>query len=141
MAPSVRRSTLHAVLTGMLALVDVAFAWLGWLMWTLHRDGPGQPSEAATFVLLGVSALVGAIVMLVATAAFLRGRRSAARAAAAIAWFRALTVVAVLAVLAGALGSSAILGLVPATGAAIAVADAIFAVLAAGAALRRTADG
>ncbi|MFI6070477.1 hypothetical protein ACIA5C_02670 [Actinoplanes sp. NPDC051343] len=141
MAPSVRRSTLHAVLTGMLALVDVAFAWLGWLMWTLHRDGPGQPAEAATFVLLGVSALVGAIVMLVATAAFLRGRRSTARAAAAIAWFRALTVVAVLAVLAGALGSSAILGLVPATGAAIAVADAIFAVLAAGAALRRTADG
>ncbi|MCU7723852.1 hypothetical protein ODJ79_09015 [Actinoplanes sp. KI2] len=137
-----RRATL-ASLTGVLALVDGGFAAIGLLVFNAHRSGHLSAAEAATFTLFGASAAVGAVVMLLAATALARGPRGhgIARVASGVAWLRLAGVIITLVAIATAFGSSAIIGMFETVGAVVAVADAVFALLITGIALRRTRHG
>jgi hypothetical protein len=138
MPDSVRRSFALAALTGVLVLADAGFAALSLLVWSLHRQGNVETVEAATFALAGISAVLGAIVLLLALTALARGRPATARVAVSIAWLRALAVVVAVCVIAVALGVSAVAGMLQTTGVFIALFDASLGVFVAGTALRRT---
>jgi hypothetical protein len=132
-----------ASLTGILALVDGGFAAIGLLVFNAHRTGHLSTAEAATFTLLGAGAAVGAIIMLLALIAFARGTRGhgIARITAGMAWLRLAAVIIALVAIAAAFGTTAIVGAFQTFGAAVAVADAILALIVTGIAVRRTRHG
>jgi hypothetical protein len=142
-APTGARSLLLAGLTGMLVLAEVALAALGWMVWAAERRGDLTGPEAATFILLGVSAVLGAVVLLTALVALARGAsgRGAARMASALGWLRMAGVVIALVVVTIWLGVSAIAGVLQSFGAVIALADAVIALIVAGVAQRRIRRG
>lgn len=132
-----------ASLTGVLALVDGGFAAIGLLVWNGHRTGHLSTAEAATFILFGVSAAIGAIIMALALIALARGLRGRgpARLSAALAWLRLAAVIVALVAIAAAFGATAIVGALQTFGAVVAVADPILALIVTGIAVRRTRHG
>jgi hypothetical protein len=142
--PAARRgSPLLAALTGVVILADGALVGIGVLVLNLWRNGNLGTSEAATFMLMGASAAVGAVVMLLAAIALARGPRGRglARLASGLAWLRVLGVFVALAAIAVWLGGSAIAGSFETFGAVVALADAFFALVMTGVAVRRTGSG
>jgi hypothetical protein len=141
--PTRGRNLVLAALTGILALTDCAFAALGWLIWATERRGDMTRPEAATFILLGVSAVVGAVVLLTALVALVRGPsgRGAARTASALAWLRLAGVLIALVAVTIWLGASAIVGLLQTFGLILALVDVAIALMVTGVAERRTRHG
>jgi hypothetical protein len=136
-----RRSNVAlAVLTGILVLADAGLAALGALVWRAHQRGDLTGSEAATFALLGVSAAVGAAVLLVAAGALVRGVRGHRLAGftSVVSWLRVVAVVIALMVITIRLGTSAVAGLLETFGAVIAVGEALMVVFVSTVAVRRT---
>ena len=142
-APTRGRSPLLASLTGILVVADGGLAALGWTVWSAERRGDLSGPEAATFILLGASAVLGALVMLIALIALARGvpGHGAARTASALAWLRMAGVFIALIAITIRLGVSAIAGVLETFGAIIAVADALIALIVTGVAVRRTRHG
>jgi len=138
-----RASPLLAALAAIMILADGLLAAIGVLVFNAQRNGNLTAPEAATFILLGASAAVGTVVMLLAAIAFARGPRGrgAARLASGLAWLRLAGVLIAIAVIAVWLGSSAIAGSFETFGAAIAAAEAALALVVTGAAVRRTNQG
>lgn len=138
-----RGSLLLAALTGILVLADGGLVGLGLMVWNAQRRGNLTGTEAATFTLLGASAAVGAVVLLLALIALARGARGrgVARLASMLAWLRAAGVIIVLMAIAIRLGGSAIAGVFEMSGAVVAVADSVGALLVTGVAARRTRQG
>ena len=139
--PPARGRPALAALTGLLVLADAGLAVVGLLVANAYRRDDLTGSEAATFVLLGVSAAVGVLVLLTAAAGFARGDRRTARAAAVLARVRAGAVIVALLVIAIRLGGSALAGLLETAGAVFALADAAVALAVTGVAVRRTRHG
>ena len=138
--PPRQGSLLLASLTGILVLADVGLAAIGLLVWNAQRRGDLTAAEAATFTLLGASAAAGAVVLLLALIALVRGPRGhgIARLAAGLAWLRLAAVIVTLAVIAIRLGGAAIAGTFATFGAVVTVAEAVIVLIVTGAALRRT---
>lgn len=136
-----RRNIVLAALTAVLILIDGALAAIGQLVESGLRGGNLTGSEAATFILIGFSAVFGSVVLLLATVALARGGHGIAKAASALAWLRAAGVIVALTAIAASLGLSAIAGPFETFGAAVAVIDALFAVFVASVAERRTRHG
>ncbi|GAA0488556.1 hypothetical protein Ade02nite_72460 [Paractinoplanes deccanensis] len=130
------RSAGSAVLTAVVIAGDVALAVISLLAWQLEGG-----AEAATFALAGISAVAGAVLLLFAVAGFARGAAGPARLSHALAWARFAAVLLVLTVFAVRPGPDALIGFPATFGAAVAVVDALAAVLVTRAAVRRTADG
>ena len=132
-----------ASLTGILALIDGGLAAIGLLVWTAHHNGHLTAAEAATFTLLGASAAVGTVIMLLALVALARGPagHGIARLAGGIAWLRLAGVIIALTAIATELGTAAIIGQFATFGAVVAVTDAVLALIVTGIALRRTRHG
>jgi hypothetical protein len=135
-----RRNVAMASLTGILVLLDAALTAIGLLVWNAHRHGHLTGPEAATFIVVGGSAVVGAVVLLLALTALTRGARShpTARVASALSWLRAAAVIIALTGVVIGLGVAAIAGALQTFGAAVAVADAVFGLIVTDAAMRRT---
>jgi hypothetical protein len=138
--PARRGSPALAALTGLLVLADAGLAAIGLLVWNAYRGDNLTGAEAATFVLLGVSAAIGALVLAAAAAGLVRGERGIARAAAVLARLRAGALVVALVIVAVRVGGSALAGLLETTGAIVAVGDAVIALWVTGVAVRRTHD-
>ncbi len=138
-----RASPLLAALAGFMVLVDGALVAIGVLVWGAHRNGNLAAAEAATFSLLGASAAVGTVIMLLAAIAFARGPRGRGPAgfASGLAWLRLTGVLAAIMVIAIRLGGSAIVGAFETFGAVLAVAEATGALIVTGAAIRWTGRG
>lgn len=138
-----RRSIALASLTGVLILVDGALLSIGLLVASGHRRGSLSGAEAATFILVGVSAAIGMAVLLLGMIAFARGSRGQgiAKLASALAWLRMAGVLIALPVIVNSLGISAIAGPFETFGAAMAVFDALIAVFVTSVAKRRTRHG
>jgi len=136
-------SPLLAALAGIMILVDGVLVAIGVLVWGAQRNGNLTASEAATFTLLGASAAVGAVVMLLAAIALARGRRGhgTARLASGLAWMRVAAVLIALVVIAISLGGAAIAGSFETFGAVVAVVEASLALVVTGTAVRRTSHG
>jgi hypothetical protein len=132
-----------ASLTGILVLAEGGLAALGLLVRNAQQRGNLTSTEAATFVLLGTSAAVGAVVLFLALVALARGPKghSLARVASGLAWLRLAGVIAALMVIAIQLGVAAVAGMLETFGAAVAVLDALIAVIVTGVAVRRTRHG
>jgi hypothetical protein len=111
---------------------DLALAALGVAVWTSRRGD----DAVATLELLGASAVAGVIVLLVVLVPLIRQRPGPARAAWRLAWLRLAALLgAVLGILIAA-GTSALTSPVSAFAVAVAVLDAVAAILIAGAARR-----
>jgi hypothetical protein len=138
-----RGNLVLASLTGILVVADGVLAAIGWMVWSAQRRGNLSGPEAATFILVGASAAVGAVALLLALIAVTRGSRGhrAARFASALAWLRLAGVIIALIAMAIRLGISAIAGPFETFGAVVAVADALFALIVTGVAVRRTGHG
>lgn len=139
--PQTGRNLLFAVLTAVLAAAEAGLAAIGWLVWTLHASGHATGAEAATFSLLGVSAVAGAALLLVTVIVFARGipGHRIAQVAAGLAGLRVAAVIVALIAIAVAFGAAAVFaGLFAAFGAGIAVADTFVAWFVSGLAARRT---
>jgi|tagenome__1003787_1003787.scaffolds.fasta_scaffold20963616_5 hypothetical protein len=132
-----------ASMTGLFALAEAGLAAIGLLVWNAQRGGHLTGTEAATFILLGASAAVGVVVLLLATIALARGPRGheIARLTSGLAWLRVAGVILALSAIAIGLGISAIAGLFETFGAVVALLDAFAAVLVTGVAVRRTRRG
>jgi hypothetical protein len=142
-APTRARNVVLAALTGILVLADCGLAALGWMILAAERRGDLTRPESATFILVGASAVLGAVVMLIALVALARGPSGhrAARTAAALAWLRTAGRVIALVAVTIWLGAPAIAGLLPTPGAVIALIDAVIALIVTGVAERRTRHG
>jgi hypothetical protein len=129
-----------AILTGILAMADGGLTAIALLVANARREGNLSAAEAATFLLVGVSAAAGVIVLILALIALSRGRdgRAVAQLASVIAWLRLPCVIVALPVLALSFGFSALSGVLQTTGAAVAVADALPALVVTSVALRHT---
>lgn len=138
-----RRSLVLASLTGTLVLADGGLAAIGLMVWAAHRRGDLTAPESATFILLGVSAVVGAVVLLLTVIALARGvqGRGLARVASALAWLRMAGVIIALMAIAVRLGVSAIAGFFETSGAVVAVAESAGVLIVTGVAVRRTRHG
>jgi len=138
-----RGSPLLATLAGLMIVIDGALAGIGLLVLKGLRNGNLTASEAATFILLGASAAVGMVVMLLAAIAFARGPRGrgAARLASGLGGLRVAAVLIALVVIAIRLGGSALAGSFETFGAVLAVGEASLALIVTGAAVRRTGGG
>ena len=141
--PAGRGSPALVALTGLLVAAEAGLAAVGLLVANAYRRDDLTGAEAATFVLLGASAAVGALVLLLAAIGFARGGsgHGTARGAAVLARLRAGAVLVALVVIALRLGGSALAGLLETTGALVAVADALVALWVTGVAVRRTRHG
>ncbi|NMO54498.1 hypothetical protein HH310_25345 [Actinoplanes sp. TBRC 11911] len=128
-----------ALLTGILALTDGALAGIGLVVANARRQGHLTTVEAATFLLVGASAALGVLILVLALLALARGTagHTLARLASALAWLRLPCVIIALPVLALTLGFAALSGVLQTAGAAVAVADALPAVVVAGILTRR----
>jgi hypothetical protein len=129
-----------ALLTGILALTDGALAGIGLVVANGRRQGHLTTVEAATFLLVGVSAALGVLILVLALLALSRGAagQALAQLASVMAWLRLPCVIIALPALALTLGFSALSGVLQTAGAAVAVADALPALVVAGVLLRRT---
>ncbi|GAB1644271.1 hypothetical protein [Krasilnikovia sp. MM14-A1259] len=138
--PAGGRRIAAAALTGLLILVDGALTAIGLLVRSGQQRGNLSRTEAATFVLVGASAGVGMVILLLAMVALARGTRghSLAKAASASAWLRTAGVIIALIAIAISRGIAAIAGLFESFGAAVALFDALIAVFATNVAERRT---
>jgi len=136
-------SPVLASLTGILVLADAGLAALGVTVWNAHRHGHLTGAEAATFMLLGASAAIGAVVYLFTLIALARGThgRGLARLASRLAWLRTAGVVIALIAFVILIGVSAIAGALETFGIVLAVLDALAAVYVTGVAVRRTRGG
>src|SRR4051812_2519724 len=63
-----------AILTGILAMADGGLTAIALLVANARREGDLSAAEAATFLLVGVSAAAGVIVLILALIALSRGR-------------------------------------------------------------------
>jgi hypothetical protein len=128
-----------AMLTGILALTDGALAGIGLVVWNARRQGHLTTVEASTFLLVGASATVGVVILVLALIALSRGAGGYAMAqlASVLAWLRLPCVIIALPVLALSFGFSAVSGVLQTAGAAVAVADALPALVVTGVLLRR----
>ncbi|MEU4221848.1 hypothetical protein [Actinoplanes sp. NPDC026623] len=135
-----RRSPGLALLTGILVLAEAFLARLGVMVWNEQRDGHLTGAEAATFIVIGVSAAIGAVLYLFTLCAFARGVRGhgLARFASGLALLRLAGVMVALVAIAFLIDVSAIAGLQETFLAALAVLDALTAVYATRIAVRRT---
>ncbi|GID32470.1 hypothetical protein [Paractinoplanes brasiliensis] len=136
--PARRGNSALSALTGLMALADAGLALLGLLIWNAYRRDNLTGSEAATFTLLGVSAAVGALILLTAAIGLARHSQGATRLATALAGLRTAAVVVALAVIAIQIGGSALAGLLETTGALVALFDALIALWVTAVAARRT---
>jgi hypothetical protein len=129
-----------AILTGILAMADGGLTAIALLVANAHRQGNLTTSEAATFILVGTSAAAGVVVLVLALVALSRGRagRPVAQLASVLAWLRLPCVILALPVIALSFGFSALSGVLQTTGAAVAVADALPALVVTSVALRHT---
>lgn len=136
-------SPVLASLTGILVLADAGLAVLGVTVWNAQQNGHLTGAEAATFMLLGASAALGAVVYLVTLIALARGGHGhgLARFASRLAWLRTAGVIIGLFAFVLLIGISAIAGALETFGAVLAVLDAFAAVYVAGVAVRRTRGG
>jgi hypothetical protein len=135
-----RRNPLLATLAAIMILADGALVAICVLILHGWRNGNLTTQEAATWLLLGASSAVGAVVMLLATIALARGPRGhgTARLASGLGWTRFLAVFVALAVIAIRLGIAAIAGSFQTFGAVTAVVTAAFTLIVTGVAVRRT---
>jgi hypothetical protein len=138
-----RRVVARAWLTGLLACCDVAVVAIIGLVWAAQARGQVAAADVATFNLLGISAAVGVVIMvlaLAATIAVIRGRsgRGAAVAAWSLAWLRLVAVIVAVVAIAVVAGLGAVIGLVETFAAGLAVLDAAVAVAVAGTVRRLT---
>jgi hypothetical protein len=138
-----RGNPLLAALTATVILLDGALVTIGVQILHGWRNGNLTTQEAATFLLVGASAAVGAMVMLLATIALVRGPRGHGTAllASGLAWTRLGAVLIALAVIAIQLGTAATDGSFQTFGAVIAVVEASLALIATSVAVRRTRRG
>jgi len=138
-----RGSLVLASLTGVLVLADGGLAALGLMVWNALRRGNLTGPEAATFTLLGASAAVGVVVLLLALIALARGARGrgVARFGATLAWLRMAGVITALMAIAVRLGASSVAGVFETSGAVVALADAVGALIVTGVAVRRSHHG
>lgn len=136
-------SPVLASLTGILVLADAGLAALGATVWNAQRHGNLTGGEAATFMLLGASAALGAVVYLFTLIALARGAqgRGLARFVSRLAWLRTAAVIITLIAFVILIGISAIAGALETFGAVLAVLDALAAVYVTGVAVRRTSRG
>ncbi|MFF5084072.1 hypothetical protein ACFY36_44070 [Actinoplanes sp. NPDC000266] len=130
------RSGFSAALTAVVIAADLALAAISYLAWTLNDDAKG-----VTFVLAGVSAVIGAALLVPVAVAFAGGSARLARRADGLMWLRLIGVLITLAVFAVRPGFAAMAGVLAAVGALAAVADAVAGVVLARVALRRTSGG
>jgi hypothetical protein len=131
-----------ASLTALLVVADIGLAILGLTVWNAQRHGHLSAAQAATFIVVGASAAVGALVLLLALVA-LAGvpGPGLARLTSGLAWVRLAAVIAALFVVAVVIGISAIVGLVETFMVAVALFDAGVAVFVTGIAVRRSRHG
>jgi hypothetical protein len=134
------RNVVIALLAGLLAILEIAFAWLGSLVWGTRGSGDLATAEAAPFVVLGVSAVVGVFVLLLSMIALMRGARGhrTARFAVTLAWLRVAAVVVCMPILAARIGSAAVIGSFSTVGVVVAIGDALIGSFVAGVSVRRT---
>ncbi|XVU26483.1 hypothetical protein ACQPZJ_05355 [Actinoplanes sp. CA-054009] len=130
------RSAGLAVLTGVVIAADLMLAAIGYLAGTLNDDAKG-----ATMVLAGVSALVGAAVLVLVAVAFAGGSARLARLAAGLMWLRLIGVLVTLTVFAFRPGYVAMAGVLAVVGVVLALVDAVSGLVVAGSARRRTTRG
>jgi hypothetical protein len=138
-----RGSPALAALTGILVLADAGLAALGATVWNAQRHGHLTGAEAATFILLGASAALGAVVYLITLIALARGARGSglARLASRLAWLRTAGVIITLIAFVILISISAIAGALETFGAVLAVLDSLTAAYVTGVAVRRTGRG
>jgi len=136
-------SPVLASLTGILVLADAGLAALGATVWNAQRHGHLTGAEAATFMLLGASAALGAVVYLFTLIALARGAqgRGLARFASRLAWLRTAAVTIALIAFVILIDISAIAGALETFGAVLTVLDALAAAYVTGVAVRRTSRG
>ena len=129
-----------AMLTGILALTDGALAGIGLVVANARRQGHLSTAEAATFLLVGASAAIGVMILLLTLIALSRGAHghAIAQLASVLAWLRLPCVIIALPVLALSFGFAAVSGVLQTAGAAVAVADALPTLVVTGVLLRRT---
>jgi hypothetical protein len=121
------------------ALADGVFAVLGATAWQSYRDGGLTADQAGPFIVMGASAVVGAVLAVLAMIALLRGSRGhrLARATLNLTWLRLGAVFVALAAVALTIGVTA----VAVVGMVLAVGDAFGGFVITGVAARRTRDG
>jgi hypothetical protein len=129
-----------ALLTGMLALADGTLAALGLLIWHALWRGDLAGTEAATLLLLGASAAVGALVYVLALLALARGHQGA-RSTSALALLRVAGVLVALVLITVRFGVDAIAGPIETFGAVVAVAEVLGALTVTRVISRRTVPG
>lgn len=127
-----------ALLIGMLVLADGALAALGLVIWYALWRGNLTGDVAATLLLLGGSAALGALAYVLALLALARGP-GVARFASALAVLRLLGVLVALAFIAFRLGLDALIGLIETFGVVVATAEALGALMVTRVVRRRTA--
>ena|ERR1700754_505437 len=128
-----------ALLTGILALTDGALAGIGLVVANARRQGHLTTVEASTFLLVGASAATGVVILVLALLALSRGAggHALAQLASVLAWLRLPCVIIALPTLALSFGFPAVSGVLQTAGAAVAVADALPALVITGVLLRR----
>jgi hypothetical protein len=132
-------NTLLAVVGIAAASADGVLAVLGAAAWQSYRDGGLAAEQAGPFIVMGVSAMVGAVLAFLAMIALLRGvrGRGLARSMLALTWLRLGAVFVALAAVVLTVGVSA----VAVVGIVLAVGDAFGGFVLTGVAARRTRDG
>jgi hypothetical protein len=130
------------MLAGILALTDGALAGIGLVVANARRQGNLTTVEAATFLVVGASAAVGVVILVLALIALSRGSdgHAIAQLASVLAWLRLPCVIIALPVIALGFGFSAMSGVLQTAGAAVAVADALPTLIVTGVLLRRTSS-
>jgi len=145
-APVDTRRALRAALIGVLVMLDLALVAIVSLVWTAQRQGQVSGQETGTLTLLGISAAIGVVILLILLAATLSaGNPSASRPLATVgltlAWLRLAGIITAPAVIAAALGMSAVIGLAESFVVALALLDALAALVVAAATRRRPPIG
>ncbi|MBG0560773.1 hypothetical protein [Actinoplanes aureus] len=136
-------NTLLAVTVAVVAIADGVLVWLGWTAWQAYRDGGFTIAQAAPFAVMGVSAVAGVALAMLAVITLMRGRRSHGLAGTAVtlARLRLGAVIVALAVVVFVSGLGAMAAVLPIFGIVLAVGDAFGGIVVTGAATRRTQDG
>lgn len=111
-----RRLTAIALLFAILAIAEGGLVALAGLVVTLQRRGDMSTTDAAVFDLLGVSAVIGIVIALLALAGCvtaLRGRprRALSAAGLTLAWLRLAAIPVAALAIAAAIGADAVTGL------------------------------
>ena len=141
-SPGSRHVVARAWLTGVLLCCDAAIVAIITLVWIAQAHGQ-TTGHLAVFDMFGVTAAAGVVVegfALSATVAVARGRgaRHPAAAAWSLAWLRLAGVLVATAAIAVVVGTEAVVGLAETFVVALAVLDALVAVILAGTVRRLT---